>query len=101
MVVFELWLLLTAGPSLATLNVEAAGVTPCVDFFSLPCFVQAWTAQLNEPPMVTEDGVDTSEWPQKNLIVAISSDRGLCGGKNRLYCCCILCWKAEQSCGRS
>lgn len=43
---------------------------------------QAWTAELNEPPMVTEDGIDTSGWPQKNLIVAISSDRGLCGGEN-------------------
>ncbi|CAM9576939.1 unnamed protein product [Scytosiphon promiscuus] len=42
----------------------------------------AWTAQLNEPPMVTEDGIDTSAWPQNNLIVAISSDRGLCGGVN-------------------
>lgn len=43
--------------------------------------VQAWTSQLNDPPMVTEDGIDTSGWPQNNLIVAISSDRGLCGGE--------------------
>lgn len=38
---------------------------------------------LTEPPLVTDDGVDTSGWPQKNLIVAISSDRGLCGGEEK------------------
>lgn len=51
--------------------------------------LQAWTAQLNDPPMVTEDGIDTSEWPQNNLIVAISSDRGLCGGEERSSACII------------
>lgn len=47
--------------------------------------LQKWTDQLTEPPMVTEDGIDTSEWPQKNLIVAISSDRGLCGGETNKF----------------
>lgn len=28
------------------------------------------------------EGLDTSEWPSKNLIVAVSSDKGLCGGIN-------------------
>ncbi|CAM9630201.1 unnamed protein product [Laminaria digitata] len=42
----------------------------------------AWTSELNDPPQVTEDGIDTSGWPKKNLIVAITSDRGLCGGVN-------------------
>ncbi|CAM9514454.1 unnamed protein product [Sphacelaria rigidula] len=41
-----------------------------------------WTKEINDPPQVTEDGIDTSGWPQKNLIVAITSDRGLCGGVN-------------------
>lgn len=44
--------------------------------------LQAWTSELNDPPQVTENGVDTSGWPKKNLIVAITSDRGLCGGEN-------------------
>lgn len=42
----------------------------------------AWSAELSEPAQITEDGIDTSNWPQKNLVVAISSDRGLCGGVN-------------------
>ncbi|CAN0269878.1 unnamed protein product [Ascophyllum nodosum] len=42
----------------------------------------AWSAELCDPPQITENGIDTSKWPQKNLIVAISSDRGLCGGVN-------------------
>lgn len=72
-------------------RVEEAWAAPVLtNFTAVSTFhvdpLQAWTAQLTEPPMVTEDGIDTSEWPQKNLIVAISSDRGLCGGENRLHC---------------
>ena len=63
-----------------------SSITPGAAVVNCSCWivvrtVQAWTSQLNDPPMVTEDGIDTSEWPQNNLIVAISSDRGLCGGE--------------------
>jgi len=33
------------------------------------------------PPVLCED-LDVSEWPEKNLVVAVSSDKGLCGGVN-------------------
>lgn len=45
--------------------------------------LQAWSAKLSDPPQITEEDIDTSKWPQNNLIVAISSDRGLCGGKSK------------------
>ena len=51
--------------------------------FFLQNAAQAWSAELCDPPQITENGIDTSKWPQKNLIVAISSDRGLCGGKSK------------------
>jgi F-type H+-transporting ATPase subunit gamma len=33
-------------------------------------------------PAVACEDLDVSDWPQKNLIVAVSSDKGLCGGVN-------------------
>ncbi|CAM9360984.1 unnamed protein product [Discosporangium mesarthrocarpum] len=41
-----------------------------------------WAENISEDPITIEEGVDTSTWPQKNLIVAVTSDRGLCGGVN-------------------
>ncbi|CAM9203703.1 unnamed protein product [Choristocarpus tenellus] len=41
-----------------------------------------WTEAISTDCVLLEEGVDTSSWPQKNLLVAITSDRGLCGGVN-------------------
>lgn len=40
-----------------------------------------WAATLSPPSMAVED-LDTTAWPQTNLVVAISTDKGLCGGVN-------------------
>lgn len=41
----------------------------------------AWTEKLSAPAMPFEDmTADLSAMPEKNLIIAISSDKGLCGG---------------------
>lgn len=40
-----------------------------------------WTTRLLAPPVPLED-LSTDDWPEKNLIVPVTSDRGLCGGIN-------------------
>jgi len=40
----------------------------------------AWTSMLSEKATPFEDITSAEAYPQKNVVVAISSDKGLCGG---------------------
>lgn len=40
----------------------------------------AWTSMLSEPATPFEEITDVSGFPDNNTIIAISSDKGLCGG---------------------
>ena len=42
----------------------------------------AWTERMGGEAPIMEEIEDVSEWPQTNLFVPITSDKGLCGGVN-------------------
>jgi F-type H+-transporting ATPase subunit gamma len=48
-------------------------------------FFQAWAAEITGKEKNLED-IDVSNFPQKNLIVAMTTDKGLCGGVNSILC---------------
>src|SRR5690554_3015988 len=41
----------------------------------------AFTSSISAPPVPLEE-VDVNEFPENNLFVALTTDRGLCGGVN-------------------
>lgn len=45
----------------------------------------AWAAEITGKEKNLED-LDVSNFPEKNLIVALSTDKGLCGGVNSILC---------------
>jgi F-type H+-transporting ATPase subunit gamma len=44
--------------------------------------LQGFTKRMSSGTMLMEEVTDVSAFPQKNLIIPITSDRGLCGGVN-------------------
>lgn len=45
----------------------------------------SWAGSITGEPKMLED-LDVSEFPQKNLFVVLTTDKGLCGGVNSILC---------------